>query len=115
MVEDTSNTSNKTKTKASSDRPRSVYAWSVIDVQKWFKRHCQDYIEYIDYFAQHEITGRSLLRITDNTLLRIGIMNAEHRDGIWREILKLKLKTDIVELKDLESRNMTNLIEFCAA
>lgn len=103
------------QTKANSSRPRSVYAWTVIDVQKWFKRHCSEYTEYIDLFAQHEITGRSLLRITDNTLLRMGITSAEHRDAIWREILKLKLKTDIVELKDLESRNTTNLIEYCAA
>lgn len=97
------------------ERPRSVYAWNVIDVQKWFKRHCSEYIEYIDLFAQHDITGRSLLRVTDNTLLRMGFINAIHRDAIWRQILKLKLKTDIVELKDLESRNMTHLIEYCAA
>lgn len=32
----------------------------------------------------------------------MGITNKEHREAIWREILKLRLKTDIVEIRDLE-------------
>lgn len=54
---------------------------------------------------QHDITGRALIRINDNTLLRMGITNKEHRDAIWREILKLRLKTDIMEIRDLERRH----------
>lgn len=54
---------------------------------------------------QHDITGRSLLRINDNTLIRLGISNAEHRNAIWREAMKLRLKTDIMEIRDLETRN----------
>ncbi|XP_022916775.1 protein aveugle [Onthophagus taurus] len=104
MVEDTSNTSNKSKVRT--NRPISIYAWSAADVRKWFARHCADYQKYLGMFAQHEITGRSLLRITENTLLRIGIIDSDDRNAIWREILKLKLKTDIVEIKDMESRNL---------
>lgn len=56
-------------------------------------------------YLQHDITGRALLRMNDNTLIRLGIDNPEHRNNIWREILKLKLKTDIMEIRDLEMRS----------
>ena len=93
----------------SHSRPKSVYVWTVLDVQKWFKRFCNDYMQYVNLFAQHDITGRTLLRVTDNTLLRMGIKNTMHRDAIWREILKLKLKTDIIEIRDLQFRDTSNL------
>ncbi|XP_019880407.1 protein aveugle [Aethina tumida] len=109
MVEETVNTNNKSKTK-SSDKPRYVYSWSVTDVQKWFRRHCSDYFSlYSDTFLKHDITGRTLLRINDNSLLRLGITDKKHRDDIWREILKLRLKTDILEIIDLEKHNTNNL------
>lgn len=86
-----------------------MYVWTVLDVQKWFKRFCNDYMQYVNLFGQHDITGRTLLRVTDNTLLRMGIKNTMHRDAIWREILKLKLKTDIIEIRDLQFRDTSNL------
>lgn len=58
---------------------------------------------------KHDITGRALLRISDNSLRRIGIDNEQHRMEIWREIMKLHLKTDMLELKDIERRNNMNL------
>lgn len=57
---------------------------------------------------QHDITGRVLLRINENILLRLGIENEEHRMDIWREIMKLHLKTDILEIRDIERRNNMN-------
>ncbi|XP_049876454.1 protein aveugle [Pectinophora gossypiella] len=103
MVEDTSTNSNKQKTKTT--RPKAVYLWTEADVQKWLRRHCSDYYNlYWERFHEHDITGRALIRINDNTLLRMGITNKDHRDAIWREILKLRLKTDIVEIRDLERR-----------
>ncbi|CAH2044306.1 unnamed protein product, partial [Iphiclides podalirius] len=101
MVEDSALNSNKPKTKAT--RPKAVYLWTEADVQKWLRRHCSDYYNlYWERFHEHDITGRALVRINDNTLLRMGITNKEHREAIWREILKLRLKTDIVEIRDLE-------------
>lgn len=58
---------------------------------------------------KHDITGRALLRISDNSLRRIGIDNEQHRMEIWREIMKLHLKADMLELKDIERRNNMNL------
>nr|CAD7399393.1 unnamed protein product [Timema cristinae] len=54
---------------------------------------------------RHDITGRSLIRFNESTLVRLGVDNAEHRQEIWREIMKLRLKTDIIEIRDLERRN----------
>ncbi|KAE8741030.1 hypothetical protein FOCC_FOCC013441 [Frankliniella occidentalis] len=104
------------------ERPRPVYLWSVNDVQKWLRRHCSDYYTlYLDLFIQavlmkmaelsllqHDITGRALVRMHENTLLRLGIINAQHREDIWREIMKLRLKTDILEIRDLERKNNLN-------
>ncbi|KAF7281897.1 protein aveugle-like [Rhynchophorus ferrugineus] len=112
MVEETAiNINNKPKQKADlkaknqNQKPKSVYEWSVRDVQNWLRRHCSDYHSlYADNFVQHDITGRSLIRLNDNSLIRLGITNSAHREAIWREILKLRLKTDIVEIRDLQYR-----------
>lgn len=108
-------------------RPKPAYLWTVNEVQKWFKRHCGEYERYAPLFAQvyivpealfprvhhplthlslqHEISGQALLRITDNTLLRMGIKDDKDREAIMREIGKQRLKTDIVDFRDLESMN----------
>ncbi|XP_034945770.1 protein aveugle [Chelonus insularis] len=97
------------KSKNKTARPRPVYLWNVLDVQKWLRRHCSDYYQlYHEKFLYHDITGRVLLRINENILLRLGINNEEHREFIWREIMKLHLKTDILELRDIERRNNMN-------
>ncbi|KAJ8981902.1 hypothetical protein NQ317_007294 [Molorchus minor] len=93
MVEETLNTSNRPKAKTNNNRPKSVYSWNVTDVQKWLRRHC----------------SRTLIRINDNSLLRLGITNTIHHEAIWREILKLRLKTDIMEIRDLQRRNTNNM------
>nr|XP_044248934.1 protein aveugle isoform X2 [Drosophila takahashii] len=51
MGEETSNsTQNKTRTKTT--RPKAVYQWTVSDVQKWYRRHCGEYTQYEQLFAQ---------------------------------------------------------------
>ncbi|KAL3273473.1 hypothetical protein HHI36_014916 [Cryptolaemus montrouzieri] len=109
MVEETPNTTNN-KPKGKTNRPRAVYSWTVADVQKWLERHCGEYYDhYASNFAVHEVTGRTLLRINDNSLLRLGITDVQHRDAIWRQILKLRLKTDIMEIRDIQKRNTNNM------
>jgi len=107
MVEETINTNNKSKYRTA--RPRPVYLWNVLDVQKWLRRHCSDYYQaYHENFLFNDITGRALLRLNDNILIRLGIQNEEHRMDILREIMKLHLKTDIIEIRDIERRNSMN-------
>lgn len=84
-------------------RPKHLSQWSNADVIKWLKRHCEHfYEEYGHLFLEHEITGRSMCRITDDMLRRLGIEAQDHRDELRRIIMKLKLKSDMVKLKDLE-------------
>lgn len=49
-------------------------------------------------------TGRSLVRLTDNSLLRLEIVIPEHRQAILREISKLRLRSNILLLKDREMK-----------
>lgn len=55
-----------------------------------------------DFVLQHDISGKALIHMNDESLIRLGINDTAHRDAIWREILKLKLKADIQELKEIE-------------
>ncbi|OAD57502.1 Protein aveugle [Eufriesea mexicana] len=43
MVEEVVNSTSKPKNKTA--RPRPVYLWNVLDVQKWLRRHCSDYYQ----------------------------------------------------------------------
>lgn len=84
-------------------KPKHLSQWTNADVIKWLKRHCEHFYEqYGELFLEHEITGRSLCRINDNMLARMGIELQDHRDELRRIIMKLKLKSDMVKLKDLE-------------
>lgn len=82
-----------------------MFLWHVSDVVKWFRRHCSEYENYAKLLEIHDISGRALLRASDDSLLRMGIENNEHRDSILREILKQRLKTDIMEIRELQMKN----------
>ncbi|KAI1306005.1 Protein aveugle [Halotydeus destructor] len=95
-----------TTTTTDNRRPKPVFFWNNTDVMKWLKRHCEEYYGlYGQMFLEHEITGRQLVRMTDITLQRMGINEAQHRDDLCRIIMKLKLKSDILEMKDLEKKS----------
>ncbi|KAL9704606.1 hypothetical protein quinque_008124 [Culex quinquefasciatus] len=101
-----------TKTKSKTARPKPVYLWTVADSQKWLRRHCSERgATYSDLFQKHEITGRALLRITDDSLHRMGIEDEKDREDILREMIKQRLKTDIMEIRDMEMMN--NVYENC--
>lgn len=94
-----------------SRRPKPVFFWNNADVMKWLKRHCEEYYGlYGQLFLEHEITGRSLVRMNDVSLERMGINDAEHREELCRIILKLKLKSDILEMKDLEKKSEFSMV-----
>ncbi|XP_017777557.1 PREDICTED: protein aveugle [Nicrophorus vespilloides] len=115
MVEETCNTTNKPKVKTT-HKPKYVYLWTVLDVQRWFRRRCELYYpSYHQQFLNHEITGRALLRFNNDHLLRLGITNKEHREAIWEEILKLKLKNDIMDIRDLQRSNMNMVYDYAIA
>lgn len=83
-------------------RPRPPALWTIQDVVQWFQRHCGDLGErYSHLFHENNVNGRILLRMNVSALERMGIVS-EHCEEIFREILKLKFKSDILELQDLE-------------
>lgn len=47
-----------------------------------------------------------MLRLSDNSLQRMGIENNKDREAIWREVVKQRLKTDIMEIRDVEFMNV---------
>ena len=44
------------------------------------------------------------MRLTDNSLLCLEIVITEHRQAILREISKLRLRSNILLLKDIEMK-----------
>jgi hypothetical protein len=48
--------------KAVATRPKSVSQWSVVDVQKWFRKNCGDYYHlYSEKLLEQDITGKTSL------------------------------------------------------
>jgi len=50
---------------------------------------------------QHDITGVALVRLTQTHLQNMGIAEAKHREDIYREIAKLRLKSDLLEIRNV--------------
>jgi SAM domain (Sterile alpha motif)/Tetratricopeptide repeat len=53
--------------------------WSVQDVGKWLVSIAPDYRVYAARFASNGLNGRSVLKLTDELLLKLGITNQFHR------------------------------------
>lgn len=60
--------------------------------------------ELVCCWLQNNVNGRSLLRMNSAALERMGILDPVHRQEVWREIIKLKLKSDVLEIRDLEGK-----------
>ncbi|XP_078672415.1 protein aveugle-like isoform X1 [Branchiostoma floridae x Branchiostoma belcheri] len=82
---------------------KPAYIWSHEEVMRWFKKHCADYYrKYAEAFTFHEITGQSLMRLTDEKLERMGITDQEHRADLMGHLYRLKLRHEGMELRALE-------------
>ncbi|KAH8394756.1 hypothetical protein KR222_004272 [Zaprionus bogoriensis] len=106
MGQEETSSSSQNKARAKAARPKAMHQWTVSDVLQWYRRHCGEYTKYENLFVKHDITGRALLRITDTSLQRMGVTDSWDREAIWREIVKQRLKTDRMEIRDLERLNM---------
>ena len=49
-------------------------------------------------------SGRSLMRLSENSLLRIGVVHPEHRQEILRKISQQRIKSNMLLLRDMERR-----------
>ena len=62
-------------------RPKSVTQWSVVDVQKWFRKTCGEYYaDYAERLLEQDITGRFARDDADSI----------HRDPGWRRFNCIK-------------------------
>lgn len=83
---------------------KKAHFWDIDHVVIWLKKYCGTYHnEYRNLFQKHEITGRALMALTDQKLLRIGITNSAHRQEILLQILKLKLSWEKYQLDELKT------------
>ncbi|XP_025108963.1 uncharacterized protein LOC112573125 isoform X2 [Pomacea canaliculata] len=88
-------------------KPKPLYFWSAADVNKWWRKHgglC--YQLYGDLLTEHDVGGRTLIRMNEIKLEKIGITNVEHRHELMQHILRLRLKHDLTELRTLEQRGV---------
>ena len=50
--------SSSAATSSAHPRPTAVSQWSVVDVQKWFRRNCGDYYHlYSEKLLEQDVTG----------------------------------------------------------
>ncbi|XP_064625314.1 protein aveugle-like isoform X2 [Lineus longissimus] len=84
-------------------RMKPVYFWNVNDVNKWMKKCCPvHYNRYGVTFQDNEITGRALLRLNDNKLRRLGIVENTDRDELLHYIHHLRIKFESYEFKNMD-------------
>lgn len=103
LKEQTSVTSSGKKVTRSKTKPLSF--WTSADVNKWLKKHgghCHDL--YGELFLQQEVTGRTLIRLNEIKLEKIGINNPQHRQELMHYILKLRLRHESTDLKNLDQK-----------
>ncbi|XP_073529720.1 sterile alpha motif domain-containing protein 12-like isoform X3 [Phyllobates terribilis] len=77
---------------------KPVSDWSVQDVCSWLQYGpLQNAAGLVQAAYSHHISGRALLRLTDNLLQRMGIQE-NLRQSILVEVLELKLQQEIQQL-----------------
>ncbi|KAG9462937.1 hypothetical protein GDO78_022785 [Eleutherodactylus coqui] len=78
---------------------KPVSDWSVQDVCSWLQYGpLQNAAGLVQAAYSHHISGRALLRLTDNLLQRMGIQQETLRQSILVEVLELKLQQEIQQL-----------------
>jgi hypothetical protein len=86
-------------------KPKPLYFWDSADVNKWLRKHGGLYYElYGDLLSKHDVTGRTLIRINDIKLEKMGVLDASHRHDLMQFILRLRLKHEMSDLRSLNQR-----------
>ncbi|KAL5016198.1 hypothetical protein ScPMuIL_005787 [Solemya velum] len=91
--------------KTTKGKTKPLYFWNSADVNKWLRKHGGQYHDlYGELFLEQEVTGRTLIRINEIKLERMGMTNVEHRKELMQHILKLRLKHEMLDLKNLDQK-----------
>ncbi|XP_042302178.1 sterile alpha motif domain-containing protein 12-like [Sceloporus undulatus] len=88
---------------AEGDTRRPVAQWSVVDVCAWLGRGPLGPPDspLLEAAHRHAISGKALLRLTEETLERMGIAPKTLCQALLREICHLRLQQEMEELLDI--------------
>ncbi|NXL84295.1 SAM12 protein, partial [Alectura lathami] len=81
----------------SSNKVVAPAQWTVPEVCAWLgaRRGAGDLAQVA---AEHAVSGRALLRLTEGTLRRMGVAPRSRRRELLRELLELRLRQELEEL-----------------
>ncbi|CAF0907419.1 unnamed protein product [Adineta steineri] len=86
--------------------------WTNSEVLQWMKNSLPElFNKYGGFFKSHGIRGRTLFMLNDNLLLEMGINNAQDRAQYRIEIAKLKIKSDLLTLKNTHHKGNIRFLE----
>ncbi|XP_065843095.1 FERM and PDZ domain-containing protein 3-like [Oscarella lobularis] len=89
--------------------PQSVYEWREADVIGWLERLGSPFSDVCSLHIQnHAITGRVLVRMTDEKLKRIGIEDTVLRKRLLHRINLIRFHQEELELRKLASGQLAN-------
>lgn len=72
-------------------------------MNKWMKKWCGALHEkYGELLLEQEVTGRTLIRMNEIKLEKMGISNPNHRRELMQHILRQRLKHEMTDLKNMD-------------
>ncbi|CAH8552462.1 unnamed protein product [Schistosoma turkestanicum] len=87
-------------------RNRHVLNWTTEDVVKWLYRYASPVgAKYSKLFETNKINGMCLRLMTDEWLLRLGIVDQNDRSALMSHIYRMRLKYDSSDLSDMLKNN----------
>ncbi|NXF94998.1 SAM12 protein, partial [Eubucco bourcierii] len=75
----------------------TVRQWTVEEVGAWLAAR-SGAEELAELAHEHHVSGRVLLRLTDRTLRRMGVVPRSRRRELLRQLLQLRLQHELKEL-----------------
>jgi len=78
------------KAPKNTELPESVTDWDEDDVGNWLMTLGSEFGQYVPFFKENNITGKRLMRLTEEKVKLLGVSSMGHRDDIVAEIEDLK-------------------------
>ncbi|CAF0759540.1 unnamed protein product [Rotaria sordida] len=86
--------------------------WTNSEILQWMKNSLPElFHKYGGFFKTHGIRGRTLFMLNDNLLLEMGINDSQDRAQFRIEIAKLKIKSDLLTLKNSHHKGNIRFLE----
>nr|XP_033795306.1 uncharacterized protein LOC117358018 isoform X2 [Geotrypetes seraphini] len=81
---------------------KSICQWTVEDVCEWLSHGCLEERSFLlEAVTYHAISGRVLLRLTDKTLMRMGLHQQSQRHEVLQAVQELRLQQELEDLIDI--------------